>query len=157
MTAMPNIDATDRAILRELQNNARQTNRELAASVHVSPSTSLERVRGLRARGIVRAYRAEVDLDALGRPVQAIIAVRIRPPSRDVLENFRDWVAALPETVGVFVVSGNADFLIHLAVADTQHLYSFIIDRLTERPEVADVQTSVVFDHIRTGVLDVLS
>jgi len=74
-----------------------------------------------------------------------------------VLGSFRDWVAGLPETVGVFVVSGSADFLIHLAVADTQHLYSFVIDRLTERPEVADVQTSIVFDHIRTGVVDVLT
>jgi len=148
---------TDRAILRELQHDARRTNRELAAAVHVSPSTSLERVRSLRAKGVIRGFRADVDLDALGRSLQAIIAVRIRPPSRDVLESFRDWVAGLPETVGVFVVSGSADFLIHLAVADTQHLYSFVIDRLTERPEVADVQTSIVFDHIRTGVVDVLT
>jgi len=154
---MPNIDATDRAILRELQHDARRTNRELAAVVHVSPSTSLERVRSLRAKGVIRGFRADVDLEALGRSLQAIIAVRIRPPSRDVLESFRDWVAGLPETVGVFVVSGSADFLIHLAVADTQHLYSFVIDRLTERPEVADVQTSIVFDHIRTGVVDVLT
>ena len=152
---MPNIDATDRAILRELQHDARRTNRELAAVVHVSPSTSLERVRSLRAKGVIRGFRADVDLEALGRSLQAIIAVRIRPPSRDVLESFRDWVAGLPETVGV--VSGSADFLIHLAVADTQHLYSFVIDRLTERPEVADVQTSIVFDHIRTGVVDVLT
>ena len=57
----------------------------------------------------------------------------------------------------MFVVSGSADFLIHLAVRDTQHLYSFVIDRLTERPEVADVETSVVFDHIRKGMLDVLA
>ena len=148
---------TDRAILRELQHDARRTNRELAAAVHVSPSTSLERVRSLRAKGVIRGFRADVDLDALGRSLQAIIAVRIRPPSRDVLESFRDWVAGLPESVGVFVVSGSADFLIHLAVADTQHLYSFVIDRLTERREVADVQTSIVFDHIRTGVLDVLT
>ena len=154
---MPNIDATDRAILRELQHDARRTNRELAAVVHVSPSTSLERVRSLRAKGVIRGFRADVDLEALGRSLQAIIAVRIRPPSRDVLESFRDWVAGLPETVGVFVVSGSADFLIHLAVVDTQHLYSFVIDRLTERPEVADVQTSIVFDHIRTGVVDVLT
>jgi DNA-binding Lrp family transcriptional regulator len=154
---VPNIDSTDRAILRELQHDARRTNRELAAAVHVSPSTSLERVRSLRAKGVIRGFSADVDLDALGRSLQAIIAVRIRPPSRDVLESFRDWVAGLPETVGVFVVSGSADFLIHLAVADTQHLYSFVIDRLTERPEVADVQTSIVFDHIRTGVVDVLT
>jgi DNA-binding Lrp family transcriptional regulator len=52
-------------------------------------------------------------------------------------------------TVGVFVVSGSEDFLIHVAVADNQHLYAFVIDKLTERPEVADVRTSVIYEHLR--------
>jgi DNA-binding Lrp family transcriptional regulator len=75
--------------------------------------------------------------------------VRIRPPSREHIEAFRDWAGALPETVGVFVVSGGDDFLLHVAVPDTDALYAFVIDRLTERREVADVRTSVVYEHIR--------
>ena len=62
---------------------------------------------------------------------------------------FRDWAARLPDTVGVFVVSGSEDFLLHVAVADNQHLYAFVIDKLTERPEVADVRTSVIYEHLR--------
>lgn len=147
------MDQVDRALLRELQNDARQTNRELAAAVHVAPSTSHERVRALRERGVLRGYHAEVNLAAIGRPVQALIAVRIRPPSREVIEAFRDWVRQLPETVGVFVVSGGEDFLIHVAVADTNGLYAFVIDRLTQRREIADVRTSVVYEHLRTAVL----
>jgi DNA-binding Lrp family transcriptional regulator len=65
-------------------------------------------------------------------------------------------VSDLPETIGVFVVSGTDDFLIHLGVRNPQHLYSFVINRLTERPEVADVRTSLVYDHIRRPVLEVL-
>jgi DNA-binding Lrp family transcriptional regulator len=98
---------------------------------------------------VIRGALLDVDLAQLGRPVQALIAVRIRPPSRTVIEAFRDWVGALPETIGVFVVSGHEDFLIHVAVADNQGLYAFVIDRLTQRPEVADVRTSVVYEHIR--------
>jgi DNA-binding Lrp family transcriptional regulator len=49
----------------------------------------------------------------------------------------------------VFVVSGSEDFLLHVAVADNEHLYAFVIDRLTERPEVADVRTSVIYEHLR--------
>ena len=150
------LDATDHAILRALQDDARQTNRELAAAVHVSPSTSSERVRALKAEGVVRGFHADIDFGALGRHVQALTAVTIRPPTRENVEAFRSWVAGLPELVGVFVVSGASDFLLHVAVRDTNALYAFVIDRLTERPEVADVNTSVVYEHIRRPVLEPL-
>ncbi len=156
MNDLPHLDQLDRALLRELQDDARQTNRDLAAAVHVSTSTSSERVRALRARGVVRGYHAEVALEALGRRVQALVAVTIRPPSREHIEGFRDWAAGLPELVGVYVVSGASDFLLHVAVPRTDDLYAFVIDRLTSRPEVADVNTSVVYEHIRRSVLEPL-
>jgi len=133
-----------------LQNDARLTNRQLAAQTGVAPSTSLERVRGLVARGVISGYHADVDLPSVGRAVQALIAVRIRPPSRDRIEAFRDWVLTLPEVLGLFVTSGTEDFLIHVGVPDTNGLYVFVIDRLTERREVADVRTSVVYEHLRS-------
>jgi DNA-binding Lrp family transcriptional regulator len=151
---MTELDAVDLAILRELQDDARQTNRELASAVHVSPSTSSERVRGLQTAGVIDGYHASVALKALNRNVQAMIAVRIRPPSRSRIEAFRDWIATLPEIIGVFVVSGGEDFLLHVGVPDTDALYAVVIDRLTEREEIADVRTSVVYEHIRRPVLE---
>ena len=153
---MLQLDSVDRAILAVLQDDARTSNRDLAAAVHVSPSTSSERVRALRAEGVIRGYHADVDFGALGRHVQALTAVTIRPPTREVVEAFRNWVSELPEIVGVFVISGASDFLLHVAVPDTNALYAFVIDRLTERPEVADVNTSVVYEHIRRTVLEPL-
>jgi DNA-binding Lrp family transcriptional regulator len=134
----------------------RQRYRDLATAVRVSPSTSSERVRGLRASGVIRGYHADVALPALGRHVQALTAVTIRPPSRENIEAFRDWLSELPEVVGVFVVSGSDDFLLHVAVPDTDALYAFVIDRLTERPEIGDVRTAVVYEHIRRPVLEPL-
>ena len=154
---MVRLDATDWAILDVLQDDARTSNRDLAAAVHVSPSTSSERVRNLKADGVIRGYHADVDYGALGRHVQALTAVTIRPPTREIIEAFRNWVSELPEIVGVFVVSGAADFLLHVAVPDTDALYAFVIDRLTEREEVADVNTSVVYEHIRRTVLEPLT
>jgi len=151
------VDELDAALLRELQRDARRTNRHVAEAVGVSPSTALERTRSLRDRGVIRGATLDLDLGAVGRPVQALIAVRIRPPSRELIEGFRDWVGALTETVGVFVVSGSEDFLVHIAVADTDGLYSFVIDRLTQRREVADVRTSVVYEHLRTRIVESLS
>lgn len=154
---MMELSELDAAILRELQNNARSTNRTIADAVHVAASTSLERIRSLRERGVIRGYHAEADLAALGREVQALISIRIRPPSRENIEAFRDWAHRLDETVGVFVVSGADDFLLHVAVPNTDALYALVIDRLTERPEVADVNTSVVYEHLRNHVIQPLA
>ncbi len=148
------IDSIDQALLRELQDDARQTNRELASKAGVSPSTSLERVRSMRENGIITGYHAAVDLEAVGRPVQALISVRIRPPARPIIEGFREWAARLPETIGLFVTSGSHDFLIHIAVPDINGVYAFVIDRLTERREVADVHTTMVYEHVRSRRID---
>jgi DNA-binding Lrp family transcriptional regulator len=150
------IDSIDWTLVRELQQDARCSNRDLAAAAHVSPSTSSERIRALRAEGVITGYHAAIDLGALGRNVQALSAVTIRPPTRVNIESFRNWAASLPELIGVFVVSGDSDFLLHVAVADTDALYAFVIDRLTERPEVADVNTNVVYEHLRRPVLEPL-
>ncbi|WP_449373656.1 Lrp/AsnC family transcriptional regulator [Arthrobacter psychrolactophilus] len=107
--------------------------------------------RALREKGIIKGALLDVDLGSIGRPVQALIAIRIRPPSRKVIEAFRDWATSLPETLGVFVTTGNEDFIIHVAVPDNNSLYAFVIDKLTQRPEVADVRTSVVYEHIRNA------
>ncbi|MBV9381709.1 MAG: Lrp/AsnC family transcriptional regulator [Streptosporangiaceae bacterium] len=147
---MADLDKLDTAILRELQRDARRTNRDIAAAVGVSPTTALDRTRSLRRRGVIRGALLDVDLAAIGRPVQALIAVRIRPPSRRAIEAFRNWVSQLPDTIGVFVVSGTEDFLIHVAVPGNNSLYAFVIDKLTQRPEIADVRTSVVYEHIQT-------
>ncbi len=156
MGTMHALDDVDRALVAALQQDARATNRELAHAVDVPPSTSSDRVRALRSEGVITGYHAAVDLKAIGRPVQAITAVSIRPPTRANIEGFRNWAADLPELIGVFVVSGSSDFLLHVAVGDTDALYAFVIDRLTERPEVADVTTTLVYEHVRRPVLEPL-
>ncbi|MEV4570175.1 Lrp/AsnC family transcriptional regulator [Nonomuraea sp. NPDC049421] len=145
------MDELDKAIVRELQSDARMTNRDLAAAVGVSPTTALDRTRALRQRQVIRGALLDVDLAAIGRPVQALIAIRVRPPSRRNIEGFRNWVSRLPDTLGVYVTAGTEDFILHVAVPDNNSLYAFVIDKLTERPEVADVRTSIVYEHIRNN------
>jgi DNA-binding Lrp family transcriptional regulator len=146
---MDGLDELDAAIVRELQRDARRTNRDIASAVGVSPSTALERTRALRRRGVIKGALLDVDLSAIGRPVQALIAVRVRPPTRRNIEAFRDWARQLPETVGVFVTAGTEDFLVHVAVPDNNSLYEFVIDKLTARTDIGDVRTSVIYEHIK--------
>lgn len=147
------MDELDSALVAALQADGRRTNRDLAAQLGVAPSTALERVRALRARGVLAGTHATVDLSAVGRPVQALVTVRLRPQSRQVISGFRDFVTALPETIQVFVTTGPEDVIVHVAVPSTDSLQDFVLDALTKRKEVAGVRTEVIFDHRRNHVI----
>lgn len=150
------LDRTDRAIVAALQKDARLTNKELAAQVGIAPSTCLERVRALRLRGVVTGFHADIDRRALGRGLEAIVAIRIRPHSRPYVDAFWQQSLELPEVVQVFHVTGADDFLLHVAVADTDALRDFVLDRLTARPEVAHVESRVVYAQGRGPALEPL-
>jgi DNA-binding Lrp family transcriptional regulator len=150
------LDRMDLAILRALQNDARISNKALADAVGLAPSSCLERVRTLRLRGVLRGFHAEVDPAALGRAQQAMIAVRIRPHTRKVVDTFWRHVLAQPETVGVFHVSGADDFLVHASFRDPAHLRDFLLDRVAQRAEVAHLETHLVFAQESKPVLEPL-
>ena len=141
------LDSVDKALIRELQNDARQTNKALAEKVGVAPSTCLERVRDLRTRGVIQAFRAEVDPVAVGRPMEAILSLQQRASQRGHIESILDHAASLPETVRVMALTGTTDFIVHVAVRDMQHLRD-LVGGLTERREVARIQSSLVFARI---------
>lgn len=147
------LDRIDRAILRELQNDARLSNKELAGRTGLAPSSCLERVRRLREDGVLRGFHAEVDPMALGIGIQALIAVRIRQHSRAMNDAFRAAMLRRPEVIATQHVAGEDDYMIHVAVRDVAHLRNFTLDELTTREEVAHVETSLIFDHQRSWVL----
>ncbi len=146
------MDELDSAIVRELQQDARQTNRALAHKLGVAPSTCLERVRLLHRRGVIRGYHADIDPAALNREVEAFVSVQLRPPSRQVIEGFKGAMFALPEVLAVYVVAGEQDFLVHVSVPSLDALHSFLIDRLTQRREVTSFRSQIIYDSARKHV-----
>lgn len=145
------LDPTDWQILRQLQDDASVTNKELAARVGLPTSSCHERVRRLRALGVITAVRAVVDPAAIGRGLHAFVAVQLRPHRRELVEAFTAAVLALPETLALYTVSGPDDFFLHVAVADSAHLHRLIVDHLTTRPEVGHAQTHLIFDRPRVS------
>ena len=148
------VDELDAAIVRELQRDARQTNRELARAVGLAPSTCLERVRALRERGIITGYHAQISLAALNRGVQALLHVHVRPLSRTVIEAFKAYAMALPEVLSVFVVAGGDDFLVHVAVPGVDSLHAFLMDKFSGRREIVGFRSSVIYQHHRNRIVD---
>ena len=146
----------DRAIVRALQENARQTNRSLARAADLAPSSTLSRVRELERRDVIRGYHADVDLAALGRNLQALVFARLQPKSDEVIQAFIDHVWALPETVGLQIITGVEDVVIHLAVADPEELQRVILKEISSFPGVYDERTSLLFEYRRKSVIDPL-
>jgi len=143
------LDPIDRAILEALTQDARMPNNRLADRVGVAPSTCLARVRALRERGVLRGFHAEVDLAALGRPLQAMVAVRLTVHERAQIESFTRHVRRLAGVLSVFHMTGPTDYLVWVAAADAQDLREFVVDHLATHPAVAHAETSLIYEHRR--------
>ena len=145
---VPALDDVDRAILAVLARDARIPNAALAQAVGVAPSTAHARVRQLCDRGVIRGFRADLGLAAVGRPVQALVAVRLAAHTREQIDHFRARAPSLPGVVAVFHVSGVNDYLLHVAVPDTDALREFVLEHVTSQPGVGHAETSLIFEHI---------
>lgn len=146
------LDRTDVGLIRALQEDGRRTTKELAAAVSLSTSATHERVRRLFATGVLRGVHAEVEPSAIGIGLQAIIQVHLQRHSRDAVIAFRDHALAQPEVVAVTHLTGAVDFLVHVAVRDTDHLRDLALAAFTTRDEVARLETSVVYEHVTAQV-----
>lgn len=148
------LDDVDAAIVAQLERDARTTNAELAAIAGVAPSTAHARLRALESRGVVRGYHASVDHAQLGRGLQAIIGVTLRPGKRqESLTDFTAHVKRLPQVIQAFFLGGVDDFLVHVAVADSSELRRFVVDHISEQATVASTRTSVIFSYSRNAVV----
>lgn len=150
------LDAVDRQIIDALVADARITNRDLAEAVGIAPSTALMRTRALVERGAIEGFQAKLNLPAIDRSVQALIAVRLRAHDRDQIDTFTARVPLLPEVLSTFHTSGSVDYLLHIAVRDTDALRDWVLDNLTTDPVVGHTETTLVFKHIpgNPGPLD---
>ena len=143
------LDGVDRRILAILQEDGRIANNALADAVGISASTCLARVRTLRSRGAIRGIHADLDPRWLGMPIQAMISVQLQSDSRAEISKFSAFIAKHRSVLNVYFVSGSYDFLLHVAAADTDDLRSFVVEELSEMPQVAGTETHLIFEHIR--------
>ncbi len=145
------LDPVDRAIVRLLAEDARMPNNAVAEAVGIAPSTCHARIKALRDRGVVRGFHADIDPAALGLGLQAMIAVRLGAHTREQIDAFVRDAPRLPGVVGVFHVAGADDYLLHVAVRDSDALRDFVLDHLTGHPAVVHTETSLIFAHLRGG------
>jgi Lrp/AsnC family leucine-responsive transcriptional regulator len=136
------LDSTDRRILAELQNNGRMTNQDLSEKIGLSPSPCLRRLRALEADGVIFRYVALVDPIAVGLPVTAFIRIRLDQQDDRHLALFETAIAAFPEVMECYLMTGDADYQLRVLVKSLEAFEDFLRQKLTRIEGVAQVTTS---------------
>lgn len=139
---MTELDAFDRRILTEIQRDGRITNQELADRVGLSPSPCLRRLRQLERSGLITGYVALLDPERVGIGVTAFVRVRLDQQDDAHLATFESAVADFPEVMECYLMTGEADYQLRVAVESLARYEDFLRYKLTRIAGVSQVTTS---------------
>ncbi len=150
---LADFDRLDRAILRRLQVNGRETHDLIGAEVGLSASAVLRRVRRLEEAGVIDRYVALVRPESVGLGLTAYLNVRLEKLTerhkRNPMDQFRASVQTWPEVVECVALTGDMDYLLRVVVQDMAHYSRFIMETLLKHPSVEDCKTSFVLDRVK--------
>jgi len=143
------MDHLDRKLVHALQRQGRMPNSELARLCESAPSTTLERVRRLEEKGIIRGYHAVLDAHALGLEVQAMVLINLDHHQAAPIDAFEDRVRAVPEVMACYHLTGRYDYMLHVAVRDIDHLGELIKHKLSTIVGVEKQETFLVLSTVK--------
>lgn len=142
------LDRIDRRILRDLQDDGRMTNVELARRAGISAPPCLRRVRALEEAGYIRGYHADINPEALGYGVTVFAQVGLGSQAEADLRQFEELVNTWPLVRECHMLAGETDFLLKIVAEDWDAYQKFLTTQLTSAPNVSHVRSSLA---IRTG------
>lgn len=144
-----NLDSIDYKILRELQSEGDLSNVELAKRVHLSPSPCLARVKALEASGVIDRYVALANPLKLGLGLSVFINISLKEQSKSALAEFERRIAEHEEVMECYLMTGDSDYLIRVAVADLPALEKFILEQLTPISGIEKIRSSFALKRVR--------
>jgi len=150
------LDAIDKRILRELSRDGRLSNTQLAERVGLSPSPCWARTRRLEASGFIRGYVAVLDQELLGLPETVLIEVTLDRHDESILDSFGRAMAAMPEVIEVYLVTGEYDYIIKIAVNGTRGYEEFLRNRLYRVPGIRHSRSCFALRCLKQGGTPVL-
>jgi Lrp/AsnC family transcriptional regulator, leucine-responsive regulatory protein len=136
------LDSTDRRMLEILQREGRISNAALADQLHLSPSPCLRRLRALEGEGVISGYRAMLDRSKLGLGLTVFVELKVDGHSDRSAAAISERLSAAPEVVSAHIVSGSADFLLEVVVADLAAYERLMFETLLKLPNVSDVRSN---------------
>lgn len=149
------MDAMDRKIVRALQADARASLQEIGREVGLSTSPCWERIRKLEAAGVIEGYTVRLNSQALGLADTVMVQVTLDSHSDNTLEKFGESLAAIPEVVEAYLVSGDYDYLLRVAVKDTRDYERLLRERLYKIKGIRHSKSSFVLRTLKKADLPV--
>ncbi len=149
MNLASDLDGFDLKLLAELQHDGRQSHVELAEKIALSPSQVSRRVQRLIDSGYIRRFRAVLDARKIGIGLTAYCLLSLKFHGAGGMADFHARIRALPEVLECHSLTGEADYLLKVAVADLKAFADFLNQNLTRAPEVATVRTSIVLESVK--------
>ena len=143
------LDAIDRKILAQLQQDARIANVALADAVGLSPAPCLRRVRALEEQGVIRKHVTLVDPAAVGLAVSVFVHVSLERQIEPSLKRFEAVILTRPEVMECYLMTGDADYLLRVVCADLGAYERFLLDHLTQVPGVASIRSSFALKQVK--------
>ena len=143
------IDEIDIKILRALQEDARQTTKELAAKVNLSTTPVFERLKRLEREGYIRQYVAILDAEKLDLGFEVYCSVKLKQMSRDVARDFTRMIRQIPQVAECYNISGEYDYLLKIRARNMKQYNDFIINTLGTLDTIGSIQSSFVMDEIK--------
>jgi Lrp/AsnC family leucine-responsive transcriptional regulator len=149
MTDALGLDSFDLKLLSELQQDGRLTNAELGERVHLSASQVSRRVQRLIEEGYIERFQAVLSRQKLGLGLTVYCLVTLKIHAGDSMQAFHERVRALPEVMECQSLTGEADYVLKIVVADLKRFSDFMSGHLMKAPEVANIRSSVVLESIK--------
>ena len=143
------LDTTDLRILAELQTNGALSNVELARRVHLSPSPCLARVKALENNGVINRYVALANAAALGLGLNVFISISLKEQSKAALAEFEQRIAEHDEVMECYLMTGDSDYLMRVALPDIAALEKFILEQLTPISGIEKIRSSFALKQVR--------
>ena len=143
------LDSKDMEILRALQHNARLSNKELSAKVHLSTTPTYERVKRLEKLGFIKEYATILDEAKVNKGFAVFCSIKLRRINSEYANAFTDMIKKVPEVTECYNISGSFDYLMRVQVPDMRSYQKLLLEVVGRHENIDSMESTFVMEEIK--------
>lgn len=143
------LDAIDKKILKYLQQDAKQTTKELSLKTNLSITAVYERIKKLEKNKVIKRYTVLLDKTLIGKDFTVFCHIKLTKPEKEIIQQFEKEISQLDEVMECFHVSGDYDYILKVHVADMNAFREFMVTKLTAIKSIGSTQSSISIGEVK--------